>query len=112
MTTEKEKLEAAKAAAAAKVGDKKTVTRDTIVFQKNSDSKIVFNVLEKAKKALAINEIEERAVAASVKNPGRVKLVANWFVTNGIATKDDKGAISLVPKTESVEAPVEEQKAA
>lgn len=94
-----EKLDAAKAAAKEKVGEKKTATPDTINFKKGSDSKIVYAVLEKAKKALTIKEIEERAVAKSIKNPGRAKTVANWFVTNGIANKDDKGAIALKPKT-------------
>jgi len=103
MTTEKEKLAAAKAKAAEKVGEKRVSSIDTIKFQKNSGSGIVFSVLEKAKKALTLKEVEERAVTAGLKNASRAKLVANWFVTNKIATKDEKGCYSLVPRTAKVE---------
>lgn len=94
--TEQEKLTAAKADAKEKVGEKATKTIDTIKFRKNSQSGIVFDVLQRAKKPLTLKEITERALKAGVKKESRVKTVANWFANNGIANKKD-GAYELVP---------------
>ena len=96
MTTEKEKLAEAKAAAKAKVGEKRTVTVDTIKFKKDSGSGIIFAVLQKAKKPLTMTEITERAVKAGLKNPARAKGVANWFAGNNVASKVD-GKYTLLP---------------
>lgn len=95
--TEKEKLAEAKAKAKEKVGDKKTVTVDTIKFKKNSGSAIIFEVLKRAKKPLTIKELTERAVEAGLKNESRAKVVANWFANNNIATKVE-GKYELLPQ--------------
>ena len=116
MTDEKKKLEEAKAKAKAKVGETKKWDINTIKFQKDSGSGIIFSILDKAKKALTLKDVTERAVKAGLKNPARAKTVANWFVTNGIAVKDEKGGYSLVARTvveeTAVEAPAEEAQAA
>jgi len=101
---EKDELAAAKEKAKGKVAVKKTVTVDTITFKKNSGSGIVFNVLDKAKKPLSVEEVTERAVKAGLKNPDRAKAVADWFAGNNIAIKDDKNCYSLVPRKELAKA--------
>ena len=98
MSKEQEKLDAAKAAAKEKAGEKKVVDVNTITFKKNSISGIVFGVLEKAKKPLALEEVVERATKAGSKNPGRSEYVAKWFSKNNIATVDEKGKYALVPR--------------
>jgi hypothetical protein len=102
-------VEAKKAAAKEAAGKKGiSVTRDTIKFKANSGSGIVFSVLEKAKKPLTIEEIVKRATDAGIKNPKRASFVATWFYRNGIATKNEKGEIALVP----AKAPAKEAAAA
>jgi len=103
MSKEQEKLEAAKAAAKEKAGEKKEVSVDTITFKKNSGSAAVYNVLEKSKKALTLEEIVERADKDGYKNAKRAEYVAKWFAGNGIATKTEDGKYLLVPKSASVE---------
>lgn len=100
--SEKEKLDAAKAAAKEKAGDKTVHTVDTIAgtFKKNSGSGIIFGVLQKAKKPLTLKELVERSVKAGAKE-SRVKTVANWFANNNIANKVD-GKYELKP-SEAVE---------
>ena len=101
--TEAEKLAAAKAAAKEKVSSKRAAPDvNTIKFQKSSGSGIVFEVLEKAKKPLTLTEVTARAVEKGLKNPTRAKDVANWFVNNGLAIKDEKECYALVPKSEKV----------
>ena len=99
MSKEQEKLEAAKTAAKEKAGEKKEVSVDTITFKKNSGSAAVYNVLEKSKKALTLEEIVERADKDGYKNAKRAEYVAKWFAGNGIATKAEDGKYLLVPKT-------------
>jgi len=99
MSKEQEKLEAAKAAAKEKAGEKKEVSVDTITFKKNSGSAAVYNVLEKSKKALTLEEIVERADKDGYKNAKRAEYVAKWFAGNGIATKTEDGKYLLVPKS-------------
>ena len=98
---EKEKLEAAKATAKDKVGDKVVKTVDTITFKKNSGSAIIFTVLQKAKKPLTLKELTDRAVKAGAKE-SRIKTVANWFANNNIAVKAD-GKYELKPSDAVVE---------
>jgi len=102
MSKEQEKLEAAKAAAKEKAGEKKEVSVDTITFKKNSGSAAVYNVLEKSNKALTLEEIVERADKDGYKNAKRAEYVAKWFAGNGIATKTEDGKYLLVPKSASV----------
>ena len=99
MSKEQEKLEAAKAAAKEKAGEKKEISVDTITFKKNSGSAAVYNVLEKSKKALTLEEIVERADKDGYKNAKRAEYVAKWFAGNGIATKTEDGKYLLVPKS-------------
>lgn len=98
--SEKEKLEAAKAKAKEAVGEKKTVTPDTIKFKKNSGSSIIFGVLQRARKPLTLKELTERAVEAGLKTESRAKTVANWFANNGIANKVD-GKYELIAVEEA-----------
>jgi len=94
--TEQEKLNAAKAQAKESVGKKVKKTVDTITFKKNSQSGIVFEVLQRAKKPLTLQEITERALKAGAKKESRVKTVADWFAGNGLAIKKE-GKYELMP---------------
>jgi len=95
--TEKEKLAAAKEAAAAKVGDKKKVTVDTIKFRNNSGSGAVFQVLKEAEEPLTAEKITELAKKkmASIKDT-RIPTVLGWFKNNNIAVVND-GKYALAP---------------
>jgi len=94
--TEQEKLAAAKKAAMEKVGEKRTVTVETIKFKKGSGSEIVFSVLNKAKKPLTLKEITEKSVKIGIKNPARAGAVAKWFANNGIAKTEEDGRYTLL----------------
>ena len=95
---ESKSIDDLKAQAKTKSGEKREVDINNLTFQKSSGSGIVYMILEKAKKPLTLKEVTERAVEAGLKNPDRAKTVANWFVSNGVATKDPKGCYKLIPK--------------